>query len=341
MLTRDVRFEGFTASDWSRLLTLFQATKRDALSAGPASGRGGVESLGGVIAIHDGVRLRKLLHTKVGRLDFRDVTWPKTVRELAEEHHASWGVALREGALEEMMERFGARATRDQDILMQGLIVGQIVRDLAAEGAIEAWPTKIRAVPTSTHGVVFGTLRSLCPEDHVMLAGIFEEGELFTSLALRRKREGFDLVLGPDELRPAMGLLSGDFRRDYRHIVRATENLAGPLALGFFTERRTLLALIAEGNPGAWARAAAVRDIVFAPLPPTLALPLGIDATRGFFSAAKKIATRFDWTGIVGPTLAAIQRANAPRQLAEGDAGADESLWRFLFRLVRKGEKPS
>lgn len=339
MLTRDVRFEGFTATDWSRLLALFQATKRGVLGSGNASAA--PESLGGVIAIHDGVRLRKLLHSKVGRLDIRDHAWPLPVRELAAKHHASWGVALREGALEEVMERFGARATQDQDILMQGIIVGQILRDLSNEGAIESWPTKLRALPTSTHGVIFSTLRSVCPEDHVLLTGVFEEGELFTSLALRRKRDGFDLVLGPDELRPAMGLLSGDFRRDYRHIVRATENLAGPLAMGLFTERKTLLKLIAEDNPGAWARAATVRDVVFSPLPATLALPLGIDATRGFFSAAKNIAMRLDWTGLVGPTLQAIARGNAPKQLPEGEDDADESLLRILFRLIRRGEKSS
>jgi hypothetical protein len=343
VLTRDVRFEGFTAGDWSRLLALFQSTKRGALRG--VGGTDEDESLGGVIAIHDGLKLRKLLHTRVGRLDLRDHPWPLSVKELADRHHASWGVALREGALEEVMERFGARATQDQDILMQGIIIGQILRDLAAEGAIETFPTKIRALPTSTHGVIFGTLRSVCPENHVLLTGIFEEGELFTSLALRRQREGFDLVMGPDELRPAMGLLSGDFRRDYRHIVRATENLAGPLAMGLFTERKTLLKLIAEDNPGAWARAAAVRDVVFAPLPATIAVPLGIDATRGFFAAAKSIAMRLDWTGLVAPTLQAIVRGNSPRQLQRSedpseDSG-DESILRILFRLMRRGERSS
>ena len=55
MLAPDVRLEGFTAADWTRVLSLFQPRRAAGEARDPARPRGGV------VAVHAGGRLRKLV----------------------------------------------------------------------------------------------------------------------------------------------------------------------------------------------------------------------------------------------------------------------------------------
>ncbi len=288
MLAPDVRLEGFTAEDWTRLLQLFRP-----------SGAPKQESLGGIFVIHDAGRVRKLLHTRRGRLErqgeWRD--WPpepeparqKRLAALAEAEQASWVVAAEVGALEEVMERFGARARRSDDLVDQSLSFVGIVRELVQDGRIEGWPRRFKNVPVPTAPMVRRAMDAFCKEGHAIAIGAFKAGELWTALALRRGPRGFDLIGGPDELRTAMGLLSGDWRRDYRHLVAAVEDRYAPLALGCFGEVDTLDALQADERPGAWSRAVAVREVVLSPMPLAVGVALGVDGARYAFEAIRSV----------------------------------------------------
>ena len=63
MLTADVRFEGWTTETWTRFLDLWKPRA--------TPDREATRPRGGVIAIHEDGRLRKLMHTRTGRLDPR------------------------------------------------------------------------------------------------------------------------------------------------------------------------------------------------------------------------------------------------------------------------------
>jgi hypothetical protein len=130
--------------------------------------------------------------------------------------------------------------------------------------------------------------------------GLFDSGELWTSIALRRGPQGFDLFLGPDELREDLGLLTGDFRRDYPRLSRAIEKRCGPLAFGCYAEAETIRALEVDPNPGAWARAFALRKLVLSPLPAALAVPLAIDAGRALLGVMERAARSLDRLGVFG-----------------------------------------
>lgn len=132
----------------------------------------------------------------------------------------------------------------------------------------------------------------VCPSGKSMVIGVFDGGELWTSAALSRRDQRIDRVLGPEPLRRAMGLLSGDFRRDYRHLVEAVEGHLGSLSFGCFAERATLQALLEAPSPGAWARAVTVRDVIVAPFPTGMALALGFDAARATLSALQALGER-------------------------------------------------
>src|SRR5690606_38101829 len=127
-----------------------------------------------------------------------------------------------------------------------------------------------------------------------MVVGIFDAGELWASLAFSRRDGLVDKVVGTAALRPRMGLLSGDFRRDYRFLQQAAQELVGNLALGAYSERGILEKLASSPVPGAWARAVAVRDVIFAPFSPVVAVPLGLDLARAGVSLMRMLAESYE-----------------------------------------------
>jgi len=314
VLASDVRFEGFTTSDWIRVLSLFKPRPRASEARDPDRPRGGI------IAVHDRGKLKKLVHTMVGRLriDEAQRDWPLSAHAIAVRHHASWAAVLSWGVLEDIMDRFAARVRRGDDLTTQTLSLLTAARDEALAGRVDLWPGRMRGVPIPPASMVTSTLDSVCKPGRAMVFGLFEADELWTCVAMRRESTravgrsgaGFDLLLGPDELRSDMGLLAGDWRRDYRHLAHAVEHRAGPLSLGCFAEVATFRALLVDETPGAWARAVATRDVILSPITPAVGIPLGIDAGRAALSALRAFTERVDPLGVVVPTVrAALERA--------------------------------
>jgi hypothetical protein len=326
VLSADVRFEGFTATDWTRVLSLFRPRRAVSEQRDPSRPRGAV------IAVHAAGKLRKLVHTEVGRLRLDDAqrSFPCSAEALARSHHASWAAILEAGTLETIMDRFAERTRRGDDIAAQTITLTQVARDELVAGHIQLWPHRLRGVPIPSAGMVRGSLDSICPVNRTLVVGLFEEGELWTSIALRRGPGGFNAVLGPDEVRSDMGLLAGDWRRDYRHLSHAIEERCGVLALGCYAEVSTIRKLEVDPNPGAWARAVAVRDVILSPLPAPLAIPLGVDAGRAAFNALRAVAERVDPVGVVAPAMAAI------RDLTTGDRDVKSVLGFHPLDLLRK-----
>ncbi|HZU84584.1 MAG TPA: hypothetical protein VE987_16760 [Polyangiaceae bacterium] len=328
VLTPDVRFEGWTTEDWLRFLRLWQPRA--------APDRAAARPRGGVVVVHDEGEVLKLLHTVHGRLDPASSRPPaaeadsralalrtgqvSAIVQLARAHEASWALGVRLGALDEIMERFGARARRGDDLTAQSLMLVGIVREMIAEGAIAAWPQRLRGVPVPTAQVLRRTLDALCADGRAIALGLFDAGELWTAFVARRRGAAFDLLAGPDELRPAIGLLSGDWRRDYRHVARAVEERYAPLGFGCFAELGTFRSLQIDARPGAWSRAAAVRDVVIAPMPAAVGMALGLDGVRYALRGLVALTGRIGPLAVVGPVVGAA-RAGIARVTGK-DVGA-------------------
>lgn len=315
MLTADVRFEGWTTESWTRFLHLWKprASAPDKELTRPR---------GGIIVIHDESRVRKLLHTRTGRLD-PAVPWPVPLAELCEAHHASWALSAHTGALEDVMERFGARLKRSDDITAQALLVVSIVREMMQEGAIERWPKRLQGVPPPNEAMVRRTLDAICPDGHAMVLGLFRGGDLWTAAAARRRGQGFDVLAGPEELRPRMGVLSGDWRRDYRHLERAVEEEYAPVAMGCFAEVDRFRELQVDARPGAWGRAAVVRDLILSPMPIGVRLALGADGARYAVEGFRTLVGRSDALRRLEPIM-----AEARKRI--GSAAGDRDVSRTL-----------
>jgi hypothetical protein len=326
LLSRDVRLEGFTGTDWVRLAEVVRPPDPRPREVGdpdepspepvqPADG----QPNGGIIAVTTGTRLRKLLSTRAGRLDPLAEAWPAPLHDLAARHAARWALELHTGALDDLMDRFAARLRREQDLLAQALELLAVVRELESEGLIRSWPRRLENWPLPSERMVLRAFDAFCPEGRAVLLGVFQRGEVATCIALRRARSGFDWVVGPDELRGEMGLTAGDWTRDYRHLARAVERRVAPLALGCFGEMSTFRRLAADHSPGAWAGAVASRDIILSPVVPAIAVPLGIDAGRAAFYAVRGLAERLgasSWLEQAGALYPAFERV---KELALGD----------------------
>jgi hypothetical protein len=264
------------------------------------------------LAVRHGDRIIKVVSTVRGRLPPPEGS--SSARELAAEHGAGFAIVLSQVALEQLGDRFARRLSREQSFLSQVEAFVGGMRELEQEGEVDLWPAPFGEWPLPTERALGSALDLLCGEGKVLVLGAFDGGELFTALCLRRRGPGFDAIMGPDRLRRDMGLLSGDFTRDYRYLASAVESRLGPLAAGCYAEVATFRRLAAQPEAGAWASAVAARDVVLTPVTPGLAVPLGLDAGRAALTLAKGVASRFGWLSGLGGSAqlgATFERAYA------------------------------
>jgi hypothetical protein len=328
MFTPDVQVHDFTAVDWLRLPELFRVP---ASPAGATAGTGG-----GIIAVRDGQRVTKVTSTLRGRLP-PPSEGHASATELGLEHDGTFAIVLSTTALEQFGDRFARRLTRGQSFHVQVEAFVAAMRELEQEGEVELWPSPFADWPIPTERALGSALDLVCPDGKTLVLGAFDAGELYTALCLRRRGPAFDVVMGPDRVRRDMGLLSGDFSRDYRYLGPAVEARLGPVAVGCYAELSTFRRLAADTAPGAWATAVAVRDVVLTPVTPGLAVPLGVDAGRAALSIAKGLLGHFAiFQGLSAPTGIGprLERAYA---FVENDVrrylGFDP--WRVLTRWLR------
>lgn len=307
VLTRDVRFEGFSTEDWTRFLALFEPRAPVDDEHRPR---------GGVILVHDGVRIRKALHTHKGRIDVPR-SWPLSLEEVCQGFAASWGLAAHVSGLSEVMERLGARMQRSDDLTAQSLLLVNIVREMMHEGLFTSYPMRLRGVPPPTPLMVQRTLDSLCKDGHTIVLGTFHEEALWTAFVLRRKGAGFDVVAGPGQLRAEMGLLSGDWQRDHRHLAHAVEHHYGPLSFGCFAELSVFRKLVAGAEPGGWSRSVLLREVILSPMPAAVGVGLSVDGARFAYERARSLTKRVEALRMFAPLAEAV-RARIPGGAAQG-----------------------
>jgi hypothetical protein len=304
VLTPDIRFEGWTTETWMRFVTLHHShPSQHSHEPGPLPNRERSQPRGGVVAIHERGRLKKLLHTSTGRLDPR-ATWPTDLAGLARSHRARWALSAESLALEELSDRFGARLKPSHDLTAQALLLVTLVRELLEEEKLECWPRYLRGVQPPTESMVHHALDALCPSGFAMVLGLFHHGEIWTAAVARRRGAGFDVLAGPEELRPHMRdmrSLSGNWQHHSRCLGRAVEKHYAPLALGCFAEVDRFRELLATAHPSAWVRAAIAGDVVISPMPRITRFALGMNGARFAFDIFRSIARQSEWVERLDP----------------------------------------
>jgi len=330
MFTHDVQVLDFTAQDWLRLPDLFRKP------AAPTPIERAADT-GGVLAVRDGQRIVKVTSTLRGRLPLPEAGHASAA-QLAAQHRATFAVVWSTIALEQFGDRFARRLSRGQSFHLQLEAFIAALRELEREGEVELWPSRFSDWPIPTERAFGSALDLVCPDGKSIVLGAFAQGELYTALCLRRRGPALDVVMGPDRVRRDMGLLSGDFSRDYRFLGAAVEARLGPLAVGCYAELSTFRRLAQDPQPGAWAAAVAARDVVLTPVTPGLAVPLGVDAGRAALTFAKGLVGRLGVLGGLRAPAGLGPRLERAYALVEGDVrrylGFDP--WRVLTSWFRE-----
>jgi hypothetical protein len=191
-----------------------------------------------------------------------------------------------------LADELARRLERGDDALAQAEKLYDVLRDLSAEGAVLVPAEALRKLRAKAR-LARRLVDALCPPGKTVLFAAFENGDVRTSVALHRGARGFDRIVGPSLARGELGLVSGDWKRDSSRLARAVELGVGPLSIGCFAELHVWRRLVASPTPGAWASAVAAREILFHPVAPAVAIPLGVDVGRAAVAVAREILTRF------------------------------------------------
>ena len=274
MLSTNLRVTGFDAVTWGRFISLFESRRRRARDDHR-------NSYGVVVVIEDpsGGACAAFIGDR-GPIACDQYKSRDDLPALCAEHGVRRGIALKLGTIEELTERATPQMLRTDDYAGQWLALLMAARELEREGALYFWPQPRNVVPLPTPQLVMRALDVVLPDEHSFVAALWEDAELWTALVLRRRGGQFDLIGGPELVLDTVGPLSGDFRRDHRAVSRAISTSIAPLQLGIYTQRRRFERLLREAEPGAWAKAVALREIIIDPSPAYVNIAVGADALR-------------------------------------------------------------
>lgn len=306
MLADDLRFEGFDASAWLNLLSLFGRRAKPAPDgaaepAAPAGDLAAPPPRGTLVIVLDAAA-RPCASFVTGRGPVALAAFdPAGVSSLCAEHGAAAAVVVQDGAIDELTERAAEAALAEPDYVAQWLVLLRVARELEDEGLLHFWPPPQRRVPLPSAAMVRRALDLLLPDEHVLLLALWEGGALWTACALKRSGGALSAMVGPDRLLSWAGPLSGDYRRDQRALSRAVTRALGPVHLGLFAQRERVEQLLADPNPGAWARAVALRDVIIDPAPAYVHVAVGADAARAASRRASEWLGGLDLLGYVAP----------------------------------------
>lgn len=207
---------------------------------------------------------------------------------------------MAEGALEEVAERLALdllpragsphrEAVRGLgDDLTHLLSLLRAVREVEAAGWLRAWP-RLPRTPLPSPEAVRRALDLVLPVGHAFALVLYDEDKVSTGVALSRRHDGVDRVVGIQRILEWAGPLSGDYHRDQRALGDAISAQLAPLHLGVYGQRETLLRLLRVPDPGAWVTAVASREVLVHPTPAYVAVALGADALRSFTRATSEL----------------------------------------------------
>lgn len=329
MISGDLRFEGFDAKSWTSLVALFSRGVADRVSQGVAEGEDPIFDLAEragdrrgslVVVVDDEHRVLKSHHTLRGRVTDLRYEHPGQLPDLCKQYGARRAWVMRAGAAEELAERLAMHHRRGSDYLDQVLVTLRCARELEDAGMFRVWPNPWRKVPIPTAAMVRRAFDLAIPNGHSAVLALWEKGRLDTCVAARRSAAGVDRIAGPDMIRRWAGPLGGDWRRDYMVLNHAVSRAMAPVHLGVFGERHTVERLLRAPDPGAWATAVTVRDVIIRPSPGFTTLAVGADAIRGVADASRKMLGGVDLLGLMRP-LGHMVRSRLP-----GAAGIEDAL---------------
>jgi hypothetical protein len=294
VLSANLRVTGYDAVGWSRLVSLFEARRHPSAREEP-------QAFNVLVVVEDmvGAACAAFVANR-GPVQLSEYSSRADLPRLCEEHGTRRAVALKLGTLEEIAERAAEQVLRTDDYAAQWLALLAAMRELEREGALYFWPER-PIVPLPSPQLVTRALDVVLPDEHSFVAALWEDNELWTALVLRRRGGQFDLLGGPELVLDVVGPLSGDYRRDHRTVSRAISDAVAPVQLGIYASRRRFERLLREAEPGSWAKAIAMREIIIDPSPAYVQVAIGADALRATARRTGQFLGGFDFMTYLEP----------------------------------------
>jgi hypothetical protein len=282
---------GFDSTSWARLLALFGAGVAEASAA----------QRGTLVLVEDesGAACAAFV-TQRGGIDPAGYAGRADLPLLCERVGAQRAIVVKQGAIEELTERAVPRVLASENYAAQWLGLLSAARDLEREGALYFWPERGR-LPLPSPVVLARTVDTVLPDERALLAVLWDDAELWTALLLRRRGSELDLLAGPEYVLDVVGPLGGDYRRDHRAVTRAVSAAVAPVHIGVFAQRRHFERLLRNPEPGAWAKAVALREIIIDPAPPYVHVALAADALRATARRTSRYLGGLDFLAFVHP----------------------------------------
>lgn len=303
MIDRDLRFFGFSAEQWIRLVSLW--TRDDSSdTAATSRGTGSV-----VVILDDEGDVCAAFHTERGPIEPSSTIDMRDPRAVCEHYLAARSFLIREGAIETLVERAAMQVSMRDNYTGQWIGFLNVMRSLALEDKLLTWPGSIAAwrIP-SAYSVARG-LDALLPDNTSLTLVLWKQHAVWTALTLSKRSGVIDHIVGAEAIAQWTGPLGGDYRRDYRPIARAISRHLAPLHVGVFAEESMFRRLLADPSPGAWASAIAVRDVIVYPSPGYVAVAVGADAARAVAQRTALALSRVDFAGWLAPLSEVTRRA--------------------------------
>ena len=284
MLSANLRVTGFDSVTWLRLLSLFEVQPAPRTNGQP-------RRQGTLVVVEDdaGAACAAFISDR-GRITPEGYVSRADLGRLCDEHHARNGIALRVGTIEEWTERSAELVLATDDYAAQWLALWQVARDLSREGALSFWPDRDSSLPLPSAPMLTKAVDMVLPDERAFAVVLWDETELWTAIVLRRRAGLIDLIAGPELVLDVVGPLGGDYRRDHRTVSRALSDSVAPLHLGLYAQRQRFERLLRNAEPGAWAKAIALRDVIVDPIPAYVHVAAGADALR---ATARKTSQLF------------------------------------------------
>ena len=272
MIDDDFAFFGFDEISWDRLVALLLGER-----VGAPKDRRGVL----IIVADERGHPAATFHTVQGKIDPRALPPTTDLGALCSATEAGACIVLRERAMAGFADYLAEPLDGDEDFAARVMRFVRVVHELGNGNLLRVWPNPLLDLFLPAAPAAAPAADVLLPEDHAVVLGVFERGELWTGAVLRRRGKRFDTLAGPSAMIDWTGPLGGDWRRDLRLIVRGVARELGVVHAGLFMELPTARSIFIERQAGGWALAYAMRNLLVHPLPAFARAALGVNAVLG------------------------------------------------------------
>lgn len=275
MISDDFAFFGFDQAAWDRLRTLLTSDREG-------------EGVLVVVVNRFGITV-SCFHTGRGMLETQGLPAPGDLQGLCEATGSKACIVMREHAMEEVVDYMVEPLDAAEEFDARVLRFARVVRELGNGNWLRVWPNPFPNLLLAAAPAAKSAVDLLLPDGHVVVLGVFDEGQLWSGAALRRTGGEIDALVGRVALAEWAGPLGGAWERDQRVVAQAVERELGPVHLGLYMNRATAERVFDPRRSGEWARAYAARELIAQPLPPVLGAGLGLDVLRGAAQTATQV----------------------------------------------------